>query len=235
MRPPYITLHPSIYPRNLKSGPAQVVSPSIGNGYRSRSLRRVITLWLALPMVLSLIASIGSTNANAQAVPPTSDRITINLSQGVPNFVGNAAATDPAAAQPQSNWWYENNQDSASFALPGYVENAAPSASTGASCGSTLSSPDWMQVGIPTDANIWRSFINQSSGGGDGSLCGQNNWYRLHFKVDPAYENSKIMVEFEGAHTGAQVYINGTLLPGVSAVAANAQASHVIEIGRAHV
>src|SRR5258708_11020824 len=36
------------------------------------------------------------------------------------------------------------------------------------------------------------------------------------------------MVEFEGAHTGAQVYINGTLLPGISAVPADAQASHVV-------
>ena len=85
-----------------------------------------------------------------------------------------------------------------------------------------------MQVGIPTDANIWRTFINQSAGGGQGSVCGQNNWYRLHFKVDPAYANNKIMVEFEGAHTGAQIYINGTLLPGISAVAADAEASHVV-------
>ena len=83
-------------------------------------------------------------------------------------------------------------------------------------------------MGIPNDANIWRTFINQSSGGGQGSVCGQNNWYRLHFKVDPAYANSKIMVEFEGAHTGIQIYINGTLLPGISAVAADAQASHVV-------
>ncbi len=228
MRPPFITLHPSIYARNLKSRPVQVASESTWNGYSSYSLRREIKLWLALLMLLSLIAPIWPTTAKAQATPPTSDRITINLSQGVPNFVGNASATDSIAAQPQSNWWYENNQDSASFAVPSYVENAAPTTDTGASCGSTLSSPDWMQVGIPTDANIWRSFINQSSGGGEGSLCGQNNWYRLHFKVDPAYANSKIMVEFEGAHTGAQVYINGTLLTGVSAIAANAQASHVV-------
>jgi hypothetical protein len=85
-----------------------------------------------------------------------------------------------------------------------------------------------MQVGIPNDANIWRTFINQASGGGQGSLCGQNNWYRLHFKVDPTYSNSKIMVEFEGAHTAIQIYINGTLLPGVSAVTADAEASHVV-------
>ncbi len=173
-----------------------------------------------------------STRANAQPAPPASDRITINLSQGVPNFVGNAAATDPTAALPQSNWWYENNQDSnptsSSFAAPSYVEVATPAADSGPACGSTLSTPNWTQVGIPNDANIWRTFINQASGGGQGSVCGQNNWYRLHFKVDPAYANSKIMVEFEGAHTGMQIYINGTLLPGISAIAADAQASHVV-------
>ena len=35
-------------------------------------------------------------------------------------------------------------------------------------------------------------------------------------------------MEFEGAHTGVQVFINGTLLPGASAVPANAQATHVV-------
>ena len=184
--------------------------------------------WLA-PM---LFAAMYSSRANAQPQPPPSDRITVNLSQGVPSFVGNASLTDPTAALPQSNWWYENNQDSnptsSSFAAPNYVETATPVADSGPACGSTLSAPDWTQVGIPTDANIWRTFINQASGGGQGSLCGQNNWYRLHFKVDPAYANSKIMVEFEGAHTGAQVYINGRLLPGISIISADTQASHVV-------
>jgi beta-galactosidase len=184
--------------------------------------------WTALLMIPLLVAAIGSTRSTAQSAPPASDRITINLSEGVPNFVGNAAATDPNAALSQSNWWYENNQDSTAFAATSYSEVAAPAADTGPACGSTISAPDWMQVGIPTDANIWRTFINQAAGGGQGSVCGQNNWYRLHFKVDPAYASSKIMVEFEGAHTGAQVYINGTLLPGISAVTANAEASHVV-------
>ncbi len=179
-------------------------------------------------MLLLLVVAIVSIRANAQPAPPASNRIVINLSQGVPNFVGDAADTDPTAALPQSNWWYENNEDSTTFATPSYVEAAAPASATGPACGSTISTPDWMQVGIPTEANLWRTFINQASGGGEGSLCGQNNWYRLHFKVDPTYASSKIMVEFEGAHTAAQVYINGTLLPGVSAVAADAEASHVV-------
>jgi hypothetical protein len=179
-------------------------------------------------MLTLLTVAMGLIKSSAQPAPPASNRITINLSQGVPNFVGNAAAADPSAGLPQSNWWYENNQDSTNFASAGYVETVAPVADTGPSCGSNLSSPNWAQVGIPNDANIWRTFINQSSGGGQGSVCGQNNWYRLHFKVDPVYANSKIMVEFEGAHTGAQVYINGSLLPGVSAVASDAEASHVV-------
>jgi len=196
------------------------------------NLRRVGRSWPVLVMLLLLIEAMGSTRANAQSAPPASDRITINLSEGVPNFVGNAALTDPTAALPQSNWWYENNQDSnptsSSFAASNYVEVATPPADSGPACGSTLSTPNWTQVGIPNDANIWRTFINQASGGGQGSLCGQNNWYRLHFKVDPTYANSKIMVEFEGAHTAIQIYINGTLLPGISGVTADADASHVV-------
>jgi len=186
--------------------------------------------WMILFAFIFLLAS--SSHMQAQSSPPASSRIVINLSQGVPNFIANASATDPSAALPQSNWWYENNQDSAptasSFAATNYQEVAVPAADAGPSCGSTISAPNWTQVGIPTDANIWRSFINQPSGGGEGSLCGQNNWYRLHFKVASAYANSKILVEFEGAHTGSQVYINGTFLPGISAVTANAQASHVV-------
>jgi len=183
-------------------------------------------------IVLLFIGVMSPTRASAQSTPPASNRITINLSQGVPNFVGNTSDTDPTAALPQSNWWYENNQDSTptatTFASPSYVEVATPVADSGPACGSTLSTPNWTQVGIPTDANIWRTFINQSSGGGQGFVCGQNNWYRLHFTVSPTYANSKILVEFEGAHTGMQIYINGTFLPGISAVTDDSKASHVV-------
>src|ERR1700733_11040890 len=231
MCPPYISVHVPISLRSLKSHRSPRASQIIESGGSgrefegSRKLKRVVR-------TLLLIGAMGLTKVNAQSAPPASDRITINLSEGVPNFVGNASLTDPTAALPQSNWWYENNQDSnptsSSFAAPSYVETATPVADSGPACGSTLSAPNWTQVGIPTDANIWRPFINQASGGGQGSLCGQTNWYRLHFKVDPAYANSKIMVEFEGAHTGAQVYMNGTLLPGISTIAVDTQASHVV-------
>jgi beta-galactosidase len=196
------------------------------------SRSRLREAWMLISAFALMFLGSFLPRTQAQSTPPASSRIVINLSQGVPNFVANATATDPNAALPQSNWWYENNQDStptaSSFAAPNYQEVAVPAADAGPSCGSTITTPNWTQVGVPTDANIWRSFINQPSGGGQGSVCGQNNWYRLHFKVASAYANSKIMVEFEGAHTGAQVYINGTLLPGISAVTANAQASHVV-------
>jgi beta-galactosidase len=228
MYPPYVGVHCALCPDSLKSHSSTLISRIVERGSERRRLEGSCTLRRAVRMILLLLGATGSTISNAQSAPPASDRIAINLSEGVPNFVGNAATTDPTAALPQSNWWYENNQDSTTFAASSYAEVAAPASGTGPSCGSTLSAPDWIQVGIPTDANIWRTFINQASGGGQGSLCGQNNWYRLHFKVDPTYANSKIMVEFEGAHTAAQVYINGTLLPGVSAVAADAEASHVV-------
>ncbi|HUO28080.1 MAG TPA: immunoglobulin domain-containing protein, partial [Bryobacteraceae bacterium] len=50
----------------------------------------------------------------------------------------------------------------------------------------------------------------------------------MHFKVDPKYAGQKFMLDLEGTHTGVQVFINGTLLPGISAVAADAQATHVV-------
>jgi beta-galactosidase len=226
---PYISFHCPMSPHSLKPYGSPYGSRIIkSEGVRRRLEIPLIRIRLAARAFLFLVWAMGSIGASAQSTPPVSNRITINLSEGVPNFVGNVATTDPTAALPQSNWWYENNEDSTTFATPSYVEVAAPASGTGPSCGSTLSTPNWMQVGIPTDANIWRTFINQASGGGQGSLCGQNNWYRLHFKVDPAYANSKIMVEFEGAHTAIQIYINGTLLPGISAVTANAEASHVV-------
>ncbi|MEI9982057.1 MAG: beta-1,3-glucanase family protein [Aliidongia sp.] len=86
----------------------------------------------------------------------------------------------------------------------------------------------WTTVGVPYSADQLDTFINTQSGGGDGDLNGPISWYRNHFTLDAQSAGSKVLVEFEGAHTGVQVYINGTLLPGVSAVAADAQATHVV-------
>ncbi|WP_433975355.1 immunoglobulin domain-containing protein [Tunturiibacter lichenicola] len=164
-------------------------------------------------MVLFFVATFCSRRLDAQQVEatlPLSQRFTINLSAGVPAYVGNAASTSNA---PQSQWWFENTKNSATYATTSFVES---------------SDPAWQQVGLPYDANIPRTFINQDSGGGAGSDTGQNNWYRLHFKVDPKYAGQKFLLNLEGAHTGVQVFINGTLLPGISAVAADAQATHVV-------
>jgi beta-galactosidase len=150
---------------------------------------------VSLPL---LVAALFSTGARAQQVEkslPASERVTINLSAGMPG---------------QSQWLYVKDQDSPAFATPAFNDSA------------------WTAVGIPHGANYFTSFLNVESGGGDGNLDGGNNWYRLHFTLGPQYAGSKVVVEFEGAHTGAQVYINGTLLPGISAVAADKLASHVI-------
>jgi hypothetical protein len=86
----------------------------------------------------------------------------------------------------------------------------------------------WIDVGVPHTWNDVDTFINQQSGGGDGSMIGGTSWYRKHFTLDAKYADRKILVEFEGVHLAAQVYINGTFLPGNSAVAANAKATHVV-------
>jgi beta-galactosidase len=166
-------------------------------------------------LLLLTVAALCSPWARAQQVEaslPLSQRFTINLAAGMPEYIGNAASASNA---PQSQWWFENSNNSTTYSTPGFVE-------------STDSAANWQQVGLPYDANIPRTFINQDSGGGQGSLTGQENWYRLHFKVDPKYAGQKFLLNLEGTHTGVQVFINGTLLPGISAVAANAQATHVV-------
>src|SRR5579859_1008764 len=85
----------------------------------------------------------------------------------------------------------------------------------------------WVDVGVPYTPNDKDSFINGISGGGDGFLSGSTNWYRKHFTLDQSLANRKVYVEFEGAHMGVRVYINGQFLPGNSLVAVNQGATHV--------
>jgi hypothetical protein len=84
----------------------------------------------------------------------------------------------------------------------------------------------WKDVGIPHCWNDTDTFINQVSGGGDGSMYGGTNWYRKHFTLDNAFAGRKIYIEFEGAHVGASVYVNGQFIPGNSAY--NPLCTHVI-------
>ena len=181
------------------------------------ALRNTQAGWRRAGMLLAVLLTIACNPESGRAQQtepslPLSQRLTVNLAAGVPEYLGSAAST---ANVPQSAWWYENTNNSASYATPSFVESTDPSAK-------------WQQVGLPYDANIPRTFINQTSGGGQGSLTGNDNWYRLHFKVDPKYASQKFILELEGSHTGVQVYINGVLCPGVSAVAADAQATHVV-------
>ncbi|TKC86305.1 glycoside hydrolase family 2 [Trinickia terrae] len=84
----------------------------------------------------------------------------------------------------------------------------------------------WQSVGVPQSPSDNDTFINTQSGGGQGYLTGNTNWYRKHFTLDSSYANRKVYVEFEGAHTGVQVYINGQFIPGNSLI--NPNATHVI-------
>lgn len=97
-----------------------------------------------------------------------------------------------------------------------------------ANSGVNFDDSSWASVGIPHGANYLTTFLNLTSGGGDGEMDGGSNWYRLKFTLGNQYAANKVMAEFEGAHTGAQVYINGTLLKGITEVAGSANATHVI-------
>jgi hypothetical protein len=86
------------------------------------------------------------------------------------------------------------------------------------------SDASWTTVGIPHSWNENDTYTNTPAGTGNAwaGMC----WYRKHFTVDNAYVGRKVFIEFEGAHFGCQVYINGTFIPGNSTV--NPQATHVI-------
>jgi beta-galactosidase len=173
--------------------------------------QRMIASMMALLLSVALCSIIAGSQQTEPSLP-LSQRLTINLASGMPEYVADASSASNA---PQSNWWFENTNSQSQYSTQNFTE-------------STDSSAQWAQVGLPYDANIARTFINQTSGGGQGSLDGNENWYRLHFKVDPKYATQKFILELEGSHTGVQVYINGTFLPGVSAVAADAKATHVV-------
>ncbi len=176
---------------------------SISSGVRPvlRSLASSrLALLASLMMVLLAAGATRPVSAQSEPTVPQSQRVTINLSAGMPG---------------QSPWLYIKDQDDTSATAPSFAQT-------------TYNDSGWQAVGIPYSANLYNSFLNADSGGGDGDLNGTTNWYRLHFKLASQYAGGKVLVEFEGAHTGAQVFINNTLLPGISAVTANANASHVI-------
>jgi hypothetical protein len=135
-------------------------------------------------------------------------------------LLGFAAAAQAAAsdALPPSNrvdidlgataWKFVVDQDNIAFSTPQFDDSG------------------WNSKGVPESPSDDSTFLNLPSGGGEGQLTGNVIWYRKHFKIDPSYSNRKILVEFEGAHTGARVFINGTFLKGNSAI--NPNATHVV-------
>lgn len=110
----------------------------------------------------------------------------------------------------ETPWLYLSNQDPTGAASVSYNDAS------------------WTKVGLPYSSEQLTTYINEQSGGGDGELGANVLWYRKHFALDPQYAGRKVYVEFEGVHTGMQVYINGTLLPGNSQVSADSQATHVV-------
>jgi hypothetical protein len=79
-------------------------------------------------------------------------------------------------------------------------------------------------VGIPQCMAEDQTFVNNTSGGGN--LPGGPYWYRKKFTLDSKYSGRKVFLEFEGAHLGTQVYVNGTMLKTTSSI--NPNTTHVI-------
>jgi hypothetical protein len=82
------------------------------------------------------------------------------------------------------------------------------------------------EFGVPYSWADTESFLNEKSGGGDGSMEGGPFWYRKHFTLDNKYADKKIVLQFEGVHVGVQVYFNGSMLPTTSTQ--NTSATHVL-------
>lgn len=156
-----------------------------------------------LSVVAATLCLAATVAAHAATVVP-SDRLDINL-----------------GAQP---WKYikQYQNQSGHAPVPSGDEGAAP----------TFNDSAWETVGIPHAANDFTTFINQESGGGQGSLDGDTSWYRTTLTNSTAYRGRKVMVEFEGAHTGDRVYINGQFIQGTGALnqpgQVDANATHVV-------
>ncbi|MBB5609092.1 MULTISPECIES: beta-1,3-glucanase family protein [unclassified Janthinobacterium] len=82
----------------------------------------------------------------------------------------------------------------------------------------------WTSVGVPHSVNEQDMFVNNTSG--LANMPYGTVWYRKHLPLSSAYAGRKILIEFEGAHTGAQVFINGVQVQGTSAL--NPTYTHVI-------
>src|ERR1700754_1772456 len=160
-----------------------------------------------LPSLLAAVLLGATMTAQAVTVAP-SDRQDINLGARPWKYTKQAVQNpnDPVVYAP----------------LPNGDDGAIP----------TFNDSAWLTVGIPHAANDFTTFINQESGGGQGSLDGETSWYRVKLDDSAKFAGKKVMVEFEGAHTGDRVYINGHFVPGTGVLnqpgQPDANATHVI-------
>ncbi len=161
MYPPYMRVESRVEP--CSQMPARLEfrrnpkSKYMRNGPQSLSRP---CLWLTALLVAAV--TLCPRKSGAQQVEPTlpiSQRQTINLAAGVPQYIGDASSTSNA---PQSNWWFENTNNSATYSTPGFVESSDTNAT-------------WTQVGLPYDANIPRTFINQTSGTTEAEIVAINS------------------------------------------------------------
>ncbi|ASG25222.1 immunoglobulin I-set domain protein [Nitrospirillum viridazoti] len=151
---------------------------------------------LFVGLIISGILGMTAAWADNGTALPPSNRISINLGE--------------------TPWRFLKDSDPANAMDPAYND--------------TPSNPNpnevWTSVGVPHSPSDNDTFLNLKSGGGQGQLTGNITWYRKHFSLDNAYKTRKIFVEFEGAHMGARVFINGHFIPGNSLV--NPNATHVV-------
>jgi hypothetical protein len=161
-------------PRRLKSPNSQTDYRLFESDSIDHNLPAIGRLWPVLVMLT--IFGVCLTGARAQQVEPSlpiSQRFTINLAAGVPEYLANAASASNA---PQSQWWFQNINNSATYSTPGFVEST-DTAATWTQVGSSLRceysahfyQPDFRwRTGIPD----WKLQLVPSAFQGRSEICG---------------------------------------------------------------
>lgn len=77
---------------------------------------------------------------------------------------------------------------------------------------------EWETVSAPHTYNDIDTFDNfmESGHNGERDMFTGKTWYRKHFKLDEAYNQRKVFIEFESVRQAADVYVNGHKLVGKS-------------------
>src|SRR5579859_2210346 len=141
MYSPYIQVQSCVYMCNSK---LQIKNSDSRGPNRQRTRRmpsKINNLWPLLAIFLIAAAIICPKQIGAQQSEPTlpiSQRSTINLAAGVPEYIANAGSASNA---PQSQWWFQNTNNSTSYSSPSFAESGDTAAT-------------WTHVGLPYDANI---------------------------------------------------------------------------------